>query len=65
MNITLVWEDNDALLLLSIHHNLERFGKAHMADILCLLHCRHRIEHILLEYTVVLISIDGEISYAE
>ena len=38
------WQQDDALLLLAIHHDLQRTLEAHMPHILRFLNSRHRIE---------------------
>lgn len=58
-------EQYHALLLHPVHHYFQRTAEAHVAYVLRLVNGGHGVEQFLLEYAVVLVSVDGEISHAE
>ena len=64
-NLLLIGYDHHTRLLLSVHHDLQRLVKPHVAHVLRLLHCRHCVEDILLEHPVAGISVDGEVPHPE
>ena len=53
------------MLLLAIHHDLQRTVEADVAHELCLLDSRHLVEDFFLKHAVARIGIDGEVAHAE